>query len=507
MMRRARQVTQILALLVFMALLLATRGGQFPAVPPSLFFKLDPLAMLASTIAKRQWVSGVALGGVTLLATLALGRVWCGWVCPLGTVLDLFGPRKPSRLKATRLERWRAVKYILLIGIVGAAMAANLTLLTLDPISTLTRGLAAFVLPGLNQALLGAERALYNIESLQSAIDWFEMSVRAPLFSADVWHWWNVLPGLLLIAVIALNAVAERFWCRYLCPLGGLLGLISRVALVRRVVSQAACRQCARCARACPTDTIDPNQDYASDPAECTVCLDCLPQCPSANGQSFSLVRQVARPQSYDPSRRQVIGAMGTGLGAAAIYSLLPARLRRLTPFIRPPGAQAAHTDEDNAFLAACIRCGECIKVCPTGGLQPALLEASLDGWWTPILIPRLGYCDYSCHACGQVCPTGAISNLSLQAKRAAIIGKAELDRTRCLPWRDNIPCIVCEEMCPLAPKAIKVDTFYITDPAGQMVEIQRPHVIQDRCIGCGICEFRCPVQGPAAIQVTGKRF
>jgi len=508
--RLARQIVQIVALLIFLALLLFTRGGQFPAGPggamTSLFFQLDPLATLASIIAGRRWVSGLALALVTLGLTLIVGRVWCGWLCPLGTILDLIRPRRRRRLRRETdpLNRWRTVKYIVLIGIIGAALAGNLTLLVFDPISILTRGLASFFLPALNQIALNLERALYNILPLQGALDWFETSVRMPLFPADVWRWWNLLPGLLLAGVIVLNWAAERFWCRYMCPLGGLLGVLSRAALVRRIVSESACRKCQSCARACPTGTIDPQKNFTSDPAECTVCMDCLPECPTSDGQTFAPVLKrsagtsfLAPAQPYDPGRRQAIVALGAGLAAAAVYPFVPTELRRNSRLIRPPGAQG------EAFLSQCIRCGECLKVCPTSGLQPALWESGLDGLWTPTLVPRLGYCDYSCNACGQVCPTGAIPNLPLQSKRNQVLGRAEVDRTRCLPWSKNTPCIVCEEMCPRAPKAIELDVVSITDKDGQPVLLQRPRVIHDRCIGCGICEYKCPLEGEAAIRVS----
>ena len=510
--RRARQITQIIALLIFIVLLLAMRGGEFPSVGGAaatpIFFRLDPLAMLSSIIAGRRWVEGLALALVTLGVTVVLGRVWCGWICPLGTTLDLIRPHGKSRPApgghgpGALTEKWRAVKYVLLIAILGAAVAGNLTLLALDPISLITRGVTSFLLPGLNEIVVGVERLLYNVEPLEDALDWFEMSVRARLVPADVWRWWNLLPGLLLVGVIALNWVADRFWCRYLCPLGGLLGLISRVAIVRRVVGGEACRHCQRCSRACPTGTIRV-ESFESDPAECTVCLDCLPECPTPGGQTFAPVWRrpqgsplLAPTQEYDPGRRQALAALGGGLVAAVVYPFVPKTFRRDVRLIRPPGAQS------EAFLSQCIRCSECLKVCPTYGLQPALWESGLDGLWTPTLVPRLGYCDYSCHSCGQVCPTGAILNLSLEDKRKHVIGKATIDRERCLPWAKNTPCIVCEEMCPLAPKAVELDVFYVTDETGQMITLQRPHVIKDRCIGCGICEFKCPLPADAAIRV-----
>ena len=503
--RRARQMTQIIALVVFLTLLLVTRGGQFPSVAGAaatpLFFRLNPLAMLASILAGRRWVEGLALALITLILTLVAGRVWCGWICPLGTILDYTHPSKrksPRVEKAPVSERWRSVKYVALIAILGAALAGNLSLLMFDPIGLLTRGLTSFVLPGLNQAAIGLEKVLYSVAPLQGVLDWFDVSVRTALFPADMWRWWNLVPGLLLVGLVALNWVAERFWCRYLCPLGGLLGLISRVAIFRRVVGEDACRHCLRCARACPTGTIDA-ETFASDPAECTVCLDCLPECPTPGGQTWGRPRGaslLAPSQEYDPGRRQAIAALGTGLVVAAVYPFAPKTFRRDQRLIRPPGAQS------EVFLSECIRCGECLKVCPTSGLQPALWESGLDGVWTPTLVPRLGYCDYSCHACGQVCPAGAIPNLSLEEKRKRVIGKAEINRDRCLPWAKNTPCIVCEEMCPLAPKAVELDTFYVTDDAGQTATLLRPHMITERCIGCGICEYKCPAPGEAAIRV-----
>lgn len=498
--RRARQMAQIAALLLFLWLLLATRGGEAPDVPPSLFFRFDPLALITATLAGRQWIAGLALALITLALTLLAGRVWCGWLCPLGTLLDLVRLSRRSRgVNAPGSLRWRRIKYLLLLVIVGAALAGSLSLMVFDPISLLTRGLTAFVLPGVNQGAVALERTLYDIPALENVLDSFETAIRTPLFPTNVWRWWNILPGLLLILIIGLNVVEDRFWCRYLCPLGGLLGLISRVALFRRVVGAEACRACVRCVRACPTGAIDPQQGFASDPAECVVCMDCLPECPMPQGQTFNRIWGLAPMQVYDPGRRRTLVALGTGLIAAAVYPLIPLNLRRSIRLIRPPGAQ-----RNDQFLSACIRCAECLKVCPTSSLQPAIVEAGADGLWTPTLVPRLGYCDFACHACGQVCPTGAIPPLTLDEKRATKLGTAQVNQSRCLPWSQNTPCIVCEEMCPLAPKAIELDTIDSTDAAGQPMALQRPRVLAERCIGCGICEYKCPLEGEAAIQVSG---
>jgi len=127
---------------------------------------------------------------------------------------------------------------------------------------------------------------------------------------------------------------------------------------------------------------------------------------------------------------------------------------------------------------------------------------AGMEGVWTPILIPRLGYCDYSCNACGDSCPVAAIPALSLEQKRVQVIGQARIDHDRCLAWAQEEACIVCEEMCPLPEKAIVLEEVEVHPVAGDSFTVLRPKVLVERCIGCGICEYKCPVDGDAAIRV-----
>jgi NAD-dependent dihydropyrimidine dehydrogenase PreA subunit len=138
--------------------------------------------------------------------------------------------------------------------------------------------------------------------------------------------------------------------------------------------------------------------------------------------------------------------------------------------------------------------------------LQPALAEAGLEGLWTPVLVPRLGYCDYACNACGQVCPAQAIPPLGLEEKRQQVIGVAAIERDRCIAWSGQGECIICEEMCPVPQKAVYLEEDDIPGRDGQPRRQLLPHVDATLCIGCGICEYRCPVAGPAAIRVYGKR-
>lgn len=493
--RRVRQTVQILAVLLFLYLLLGTRQGLPTFLPHDLFFRLDPLAGLAAMLAGRRWIPALALGGLTIALALAAGRAWCGWLCPLGAVLDWTPPRTP-RVQADPRDAWRRAKHGALLVILFAALLGNLTVLVLDPLTILFRTMTASVLPAANALLTAAESALYAIGPLQRPLEGVDRILRsAGLVGGEPAFQQGILLALVFGAILALNAIRPRFWCRYLCPLGALLGVVSKVAFLRHRVDSGACNACGKCARACPMGTIDPARGYAADPTECTMCLDCVAVCP-ADAVALRAHLAPAAWREYDPSRRQALLSLGAAVVGVGLLRAAPNARCDHPRLIRPPGAQ------ENGLLDKCIRCGECMKVCPTSGLQPSLLTAGLEGLWTPVLVPRLGYCDFSCHSCGQACPTGAIPPLSLDEKRRAVIGLAYIDENRCIPWADGLDCIVCEEMCPVPEKAIILDVQMVTRPDGTVAEVRRPRIIRERCIGCGICEYKCPVNGEAAIRV-----
>ena len=516
----ARKVVQYTALAAFLVLFVAARGSAWPPSLLNLPMRLDPLPMLANLFASRTFLAASALALFTILLTLVFGRAWCGWLCPLGTVLDIFslkswrskrlgasgaspsGDKSGKRFSASAAappEGWRGVKYGLLIVILVAALLGNLTLLVLDPLTILYRSLAVSLWPALDRIITAVETVLFQVPILTGPVSTVDAWLRPLILPAEpVYYRSTILFATIFLGVIVLNLWAPRFWCRYLCPLGGLLGLISKVALFRRQVSEE-CTGCTLCTKACPTGTIDPAKGYASDPSECTMCLDCLEVCPRSR-IAFTPRLSPAAWGDYDPGRRQALTSIGAAVLGVALLRV-DALTRREPPFLlRPPGAR--ETNPDLIDLTRCIRCAECIRACPTGGLQPAVLEAGLGGFATPVLVPRLGYCDFSCNACGQICPVQAIPPLSLEDKRQAVIGKAVIDQDRCLPWSEHIPCIVCEEMCPISDKAIQLEEIQATSPDGAQITLQLPHVLRERCIGCGICEYKCPVNGNAAIRI-----
>lgn len=131
------------------------------------------------------------------------------------------------------------------------------------------------------------------------------------------------------------------------------------------------------------------------------------------------------------------------------------------------------------------------------------MLEGGLDSIFTPKLVARTGYCEFNCTLCGQVCPTGALRKLTLTEKHQLKIGNAWFDKDRCLPWAKGIPCMVCEEHCPTPEKAIRFRQGETVNTKGERVMVKQPYIVDELCIGCGICEYKCPLPGRSAVIVT----
>ncbi len=516
--RWTRRAVQIAFFAFFVYLLFAAlqRRAAFPYA--DFFFRLDPLAAFTTMLAARQWLGHLALAIVTVGVTLVLGRVWCGWVCPMGTLLGWFRFRS-ARRRGARVPAWmRQVKYVLLAVIVTMAALASMTLLVLDPISLLTRTATTSLIPAFDFAVTSVETLLVKWGPTTGAVGWVEDHFRGSVLPVYQPHYAQAVAlFLVFLTVVLLNAFADRFWCRYLCPLGALLGLLAKVQILQPVVG-AGCNGCAACARACHLDAIQVTGGSAGAAtagavgsggaaadtgarvvtSECTMCLDCLVACPEREAMSYGLALRPGPWAPYDPSRREFLYSAAAGVGAVALLGTGVWRGPVSQGLIRPPGAQNEAT-----FLSHCLRCSECMKVCPTSGLQPSLGQGGLEALWTPVLASRLGYCDYSCTACGHVCPSGAIPRLSLEKKRKQVIGLAVIDHNRCLPWALDIPCAVCQEMCPIPDKAIILTGEHlITRADGTQDYMARPKVLPAKCIGCGICENKCPVAGTAAIAV-----
>ena len=509
---RARRVVQGIFVLVFLGLLLMARPrpGSAPSRWWQAFFLLDPLILLATSLAARAvlWAAIWAIGLIAV--TLVLGRVFCGWACPLGTVHAaaswLFRPR--SARQPQHWSPWQLAKYYLLLAfLVMAALGAHWVCI-FDPLVLLYRTTTTVLLPGAQWAVEEGSTAIYRADPgigparLALVTEPVYRLCRDHVFvvRGQAFLGGGLIAGLFLVT-LALNAYRPRFWCRYLCPLGALLGVFAWRPVLRREVAAERCNQCDLCGMSCQ-GAAAVSAGGGWKPSECLGCLNCSDSC-ARRSLSFRWVwpwRPAPAVERLGVTRRAAMGAAVGGLAALPLLHLGPqARGKRYNPdLVRPPGARS-----EKEFLARCTACGLCMKVCPTGGLQPTLAEAGLEGLWTPRLVPRIGYCEYSCNLCGQVCPTQAIEPLAVEQKQKVRIGLASFDVTRCIPYAYGRNCMVCEEHCPIPHKAIYSLEVEIVDRHGQRVTIKQPHVDPELCIGCGVCEHVCPFKDRPAIRVT----
>lgn len=497
---RARRIVQGLFLALFLFLFIQTesKGTDDLGWPVKVFLDFDPLLSLTTFLASRSvegflWLS-LVLAGLTVL----LGRFFCGWICPLGTLNNLAGGLRKKRLKPPDLG-WFRFKYYILVAVLASSFFGVQLAGILDPLSLTIRSLSLALYPALCYATTSLFDGIFrlNLPLVTPATEAAYLFLKQTVLPfQQSWYAQGAFVGLLFIAVLALNLVQRRFWCRFLCPLGALLGLLSRRAVLRRSVSEE-CDSCGACVGVCQADAVPAGREKWRA-SECLVCNNCDDVCPK-NAVSFGFMK--GRPtRGLDLGRRTVMASFLSGAFAVPLLRISPLARPRMSDakLIRPPGAL-----EEVAFLKRCVRCGECMKVCITGGLQPTLLEAGLEGLWTPVLVPRIGYCEFRCTLCGQVCPTGAIRKLPLEEKQQVRMGHAAIDVGRCLPFAHATPCIVCEETCPTPKKAIWLKEVTVKDREGKSIRLQQPHVDLATCIGCGACEKHCPVVGQPAIYVT----
>ncbi|TET85483.1 MAG: 4Fe-4S binding protein, partial [Anaerolineales bacterium] len=275
-----RKVVQTISLLVFLILFVAATRGDWPGLVTNLYLRVDPLAVLANLLANRTFVKGMGLAMVVVLLTLVVGRAWCGWICPFGTLLDLFSLSNWRGKRSSPSESLRRVKYWLLFTTLFAALFGNLTLLIFDPLTILVRTFTISLWPVLDRLVTFAEAGLYRVPALRDSVSTFDRLVRPALLpQSPIDFRGEALFGAIFITIVLLNIFAERFWCRYLCPLGGLLGLLSKAAIIHRQVG-SECKGCVICTHSCPTGTIQSDRGYSGDPGECTMCLECLNDCP-----------------------------------------------------------------------------------------------------------------------------------------------------------------------------------------------------------------------------------
>lgn len=493
------RISQIFFLIIFVILFVMTeyRGKDEIGVAINSFFRTNPLVVLSFILSAKTFVFILAPGLLLIIFTALLGRFFCGWICPLGTIIDLLtgkikktAPLKPFK---TKLKY-----YILLILLTTALFNVNIVGI-FDPIGILVRPLTFFIYPIFGWTIKAGWAGLYSaIGDKRDYLDFFYrfLSDYALPFR-ETFYPLAFISFAFLLFIILLERYETRNWCRNLCPLGTLLGLLGRLSIFRRIPGKL-CGDCGRCRDICPTG-FDTDALQGQD---CILCMDCLLKC-QFRRINFSLKwigkSGGQRGESVPIFERRIfLTGILSGLALSRMFAFrVPQKNERL---LRPPGVQG-----EEVFLKRCVRCGECMKVCLKNALYPSWFQWGIYSLFTPVLIPRMGYCEYNCNLCGQVCPTGAIPNLPLQQKKKSVIGLAVIDKNHCLPYAKRVNCIVCEEHCPIPEKAIRFEEVIERDYKGRAVRLKRPYIIEDLCTGCGICENKCPLEGKSAIEVFSK--
>jgi len=447
------------------------------------FLIIDPLVSISTAIAGRSWVWSLTWAGVILAVCIFIPRGFCGYLCPLGTLIDLFDwtiGRRVTRFRVGEEGWWVHVKYYLLLATLLAAVCGVLISGFFAAIPVITRGML-FLLGPLQTA---AQRGLHLVPPLGAG---------------------HFISLGLFVAVLGLGLLRPRFWCKYVCPSGAVFSLGNLFRVTERKV-ESSCIHCNKCVEICPFDAIKP--DFTTRTSDCTMCQTCGGVCPTHAIKFVDRFNVIELKVLNDPPTGEtplgrrgflaasvgLVAATAGGVAAAQGISALGANLDDpASPRpVRPPGSVS-----EREFLQLCIRCGECFKACPNDVLQPLGFQQGLEGLWTPQVAADWAGCESSCNACGQVCPTGAIRPLPLDEKRHFRMGLAIVNRETCLPFAGREACQLCVDECVAAGYHAIEFTQVGTevDKQGQPIEgtgYLAPVVLNDKCVGCGLCQTRC---------------
>lgn len=438
-----------------------------------------------------------------VLLTLVFGRVYCSVICPLGVFQDavswLAAKRKKNRFRHSKALNW--LRYIVLALFILAIVAGlNAFVVLLAPYSAYGRMVSALLQPiyiGVNNLLaLLAER-----------MDSYAF------YSVDVWM--KSMP-VLIVAVVTLVVLVVLAWrggrtyCNTICPVGTVLGFLSRFSLLKPVIDTSMCNGCGLCERNCKASCIN-SKEHAIDYSRCVVCMDCIDKCkrgaikyrrPSQiKGMSDEDAPSAAPHGDVDSSRRAFLATAAAVTTTAVIKAeekkvdgglaeILDKKVpERQTPIL-PPGALTA-----KHFAQHCTACQLCVSACPNGVLRPA---TSLDRFMQPELSYERGYCRPECTRCSEVCPAGAIKPITKEEKSSIQVGHAVWIRKNCIVLTDDVNCGNCQRHCPTG--AIQMVPSDESNPRSRRI----PVIDVERCIGCGACENLCPARPYSAIYVEG---
>ena len=450
-------------------------------------------------LAKVQFLPAILalnVGVIVFLVALTLlfGRVYCSVICPLGVMQDIIswfaGRRKKNRFSYSPAKNW--LRYaVLAIFIVTLAAGFGAVALLVAPYSAFGRIAQNLFAPlwkwGNNLLAYIAERvdsyAFYSTDVIVGSWATFAVAVVT----------------LIVLAVLAWRN--GRTYCNTICPVGTVLGLLSRFSLLKPVIDTDKCINCGLCARKCKASCIDA-KNHSIDYSRCVVCMDCLESC-NKGAIKYTLRKGSAAPAAAAPadkSRRNFL--VGAGLLATSAAKAQEMKLdggyatiiAKQSPFknraLTPPGSLSARN-----MAAHCTGCQLCVAVCPTQVLRPS---ADLTTFMQPEMSYEKGYCRPECNKCSQVCPTGAIKPISVEEKSSIQLGHAEWVRDNCVVITDDVECGNCQRHCPTG--AITMILSDYRDTKSRKI----PSVNKHLCIGCGACENLCPARPFSAIRVKG---
>ncbi len=460
-------------------------------------------------LAKVQLVPAVLSVNVALLvilavATLLFGRIYCSVLCPLGIMQDgisnLSGRRKgkKNRFSYSAAKSW--LRYaVLILYIVAIIAGISIVVSLLDPYAAYGRMASNLLSP------------LYRLGN--NTLAWFAEKVDSYAFySTEVWVKSGVVFGVAAISLFAVGILAwrnGRTYCNTICPVGTILGFLSRFSIFRLTFDADKCTKCGRCEKSCKASCIN-SKSTAVDHSRCVACFNCIEKCNFNAIKYASVLTKKQKPievvdklSEEGSSRRGLLALVGVLLltRVAKAQPLLQvdgglAEIKdkkapnRKTPLV-PPGAQGLKNVQNH-----CTACQLCVSACPNKVLHPSTKFETL---MQPEMSYERGYCRPECTECSQVCPTGAIKAITAAEKTGIAIGYAVWAKESCIVNTDKVQCTICERHCPT--KAI---TMVALEPESKS-SLKTPVIDKELCIGCGACEYLCPSRPLSAIHIEGN--
>ncbi len=501
-MAKTRRIVQLLFLAFFIFLFIIARYPYEHGISSDIFLRFSPLMPLFELIHGIKSILPYWPALIILALTPFLGRFFCGWICPLGTTLDITD--KVIKVPTNRYEpKWAKLRWLKFAVLFAAIFLAFFSINIwgyFDPLSIFNRVLTIIIYPVTtfftDNSLLALSNISFMEDGMYTVYDWFK-TYFMPEEQAFYQQMWFIL--IFIATILALEKVSRRFWCRNLCPVGAFLGLLSKFRFFERIVADS-CTVCNICTTECKMGAISDESPKISSKVECIECFNCSENCPP----KFKSITYEWRWKPYqskiDYDRRRFIQTSAASLLTLGAMGIGLKNRDNIEKQIRPPGAL-----EEDEFREKCIRCQECVRICESNGgcLQPDSIHNDPLDLWLPVAVMREGYCEYGCNLCGEVCPTDAIMPLELAKKQKFVMGLAHFNKNICIPYDKNKDCIVCEEHCPVPDKAIKFVEKDVVLFDGSVRKVKHPYVIEELCIGCGICETKCPLPGESGIFVT----